>query len=117
MDAPDWLKELAAKLDNEEARLAALAERAFLRKLDGSCRTPIAAHFRLTPEGAEMAGELLAEDGSRRWRAEGLIEGRPSAFDVEVLGSALGEDVAAERAYEQEGIPRPDDGDEEDADA
>ena len=121
MDAPDWLKELAAKLDNEEARLAALAERAFLRKLDGSCRTPIAAHFRLTPGGAEMAGELLADDGSRRWRAEGLIEGRPSAFDAEVLGSVLGEDVAAERAYELEGVPRPDDGDgdtaEEGADA
>jgi hypothetical protein len=68
-----------------------------------------------------MAGELLADDGSRRWRAEGLIEGRPSAFDAEVLGSVLGEDVAAERAYELDGVPRPDDGDgdtaEEGADA
>lgn len=87
-DAPDWLKQLAGKIDNEEARLAALAERAFLRKLDGSCRTPIAAHFRLTEDGAEMAGEVLAEDGSKRWRAEGVIEGRPTAFDAEVLGLA-----------------------------
>ncbi len=97
-DAPDWLKELAAKIDNQDARLAATAERAFLRRLDGSCRTPIAAHFRLTDEGAEMAGEVLAEDGSRRWRAEGVIEGRPSVFDARVLGHALAEDVAAERA-------------------
>ena len=111
LDAPDWLKELAAKLDNEEARLAALAERAFLRKLDGSCRTPIAAHFRLTPEGAEMAGELLADDGSRKWRAEGVIEGRPSVFDAEVLGNVLAEDVAAERAHDLDGVPWPDDGD------
>ena len=105
IDAPDWLKELAAKLDNEEARLAATAERAFLRKLDGSCRTPIAAHFRLTEDGAEMAGEVLADDGSKRWRAEGIIEGRPSVFDAEVLGTVLGEDVAAERAHELDGVP------------
>jgi hydroxymethylbilane synthase len=114
LDAPDWLKDLAAKLDNEEARLAALAERAFLRKLDGSCRTPIAAHFRLTEDGAEMAGEVLADDGTKRWRAEGIIEGRPSVFDAELLGSVLAEDVAAERAYDLEGIPRTDDGEWED---
>jgi hydroxymethylbilane synthase len=114
LDATEWLKELAAKLDNKEARLAALAERAFLRKLDGSCRTPIAAHFRLTHEGAEMTGEVLADDGSRRWRAEGIIEGRPSVFDAEVLGNALAEDVAAERAHELEGAPWPDDGEQDD---
>lgn len=108
LDAPDWLKDLMAKLDNEHARLAALAERAFLRRLDGSCRTPIAAHFRLTEEGAEMAGEIFSEDGSKRWRAEGLIEGKPSAFDAEVLGQALGDDVAAERDYDLHGIVPPD---------
>lgn len=113
-DAPDWLKQLAAKIDNEEARLAALAERAFLRKLDGSCRTPIAAHFRLTEDGAEMAGEVLADDGSKRWRAEGVIEGRPTAFDAEVLGLALAEDVAAERAWELDGVV-PDDYEPDDA--
>lgn len=99
-DAPAWLKDLAEKLNDEDARLAALAERAFLRKLDGSCRTPIAAHFRLTEDGAEMVGEVLADDGSKRWRAEGIIEGRPSMFDAELLGNALAEDVAAERAFD-----------------
>jgi len=119
-DAPDWLKDLLAKIDNEEARLAATAERAFLRRLDGSCRTPIAAHFRLTADGAEMAGEVLAEDGSKRWRAEGMIEGRPTVFDAEVLGDALAEDVAVERAYDLEGVLPPDyspDGADEDEQA
>ena len=37
---------------------------------------------------------------SVRWRAEGVIEGRPTEFDAEVLGLALAEDVAAERAYD-----------------
>lgn len=109
LDAPDWLKALAEKIDNPEARLAALAERAFLRKLDGSCRTPIAAHLRLTEDGAEMAGEVLSDDGTKRWRAEGLIEGRPTTFDAEVLGNALADDVAAERAWELDGIAPPED--------
>jgi hydroxymethylbilane synthase len=107
-DAPDWLKELLAKIDNEEARLAAIAERAFLRRLDGSCRTPIAAHFRLTEDGAEMAGEVLSDDGAKRWRAEGVIEGRPTVFDAEVLGDALAEDVAIERSYDLGGVLPPD---------
>jgi len=43
---------------------------------------------------------VLADDGGKRWRAEGVIEGRPSAFDAELLGNALAEDVAAERAFD-----------------
>lgn len=100
VDAPQWLRDAVAKTDDEDARLAAIAERAFLRKLDGSCRTPIAAHFWLTAEGAEMHGEVLSDEGDQRWRAEGTIEGRPTEFDAEVLGLALAEDVAAERAYD-----------------
>ena len=100
VDAPQWLKDALAKTDDMNARLAAIAERAFLRRLDGSCRTPIAAHFRLTEDGAEMAGEVLTDEGDQRWRAEGFIEGRPTEFDAELLGNALAEDVAAERAYD-----------------
>lgn len=119
-DAPDWLRQITARIDDEPARLAALAERAFLRELDGSCRTPIAAHFCITDTGAEMTGEVLADDGSRRWRAEGVIEGPPDAFDAEVLGRALAGDVAAHRAFECDGvIPEDmdwfDDADEESA--
>jgi hydroxymethylbilane synthase len=110
VDAPQWLKDAVARTDDMDARLAAVAERAFLRRLDGSCRTPIAAHFWLTPDGAEMAGEVLTDEGDRRWRAEGVIEGRPAPFDAEVLGNALAEDIAAERAYElgETSTPYPD---------
>ena len=115
-DAPQWLKDAVGKTDDMDARLAAIAERAFLRRLDGSCRTPIAAHFWLTEDGAEMAGELLTDEGDKRWRAEGLIEGRPTEFDAEVLGLALAEDVVAERAYDLGEGPKPwSDDEEEDA--
>jgi hydroxymethylbilane synthase len=98
VDAPEWLKAACAATDDREARLAAVAERAFLRRLDGSCRTPIAAHFRLTPEGAEMWGEVLADDGGRRWRAEGALSRYPSERDAQELGLFLAEDVASHRA-------------------
>jgi len=115
-EAPQWLKDAVGKTDDTDARLAAIAERAFLRRLDGSCRTPIAAHFWLTQDGAEMAGEVLTDEGDKRWRAEGLIEGRPTEFDAEVLGVALAEDVAAERAYDLGEGPKPwSDDEEEDA--
>jgi hydroxymethylbilane synthase len=98
VDAPDWLAAAVAKVDNIASRLAAIAERAFLRRLDGSCRTPIAAHFRLTATGAEMTGEVLTDDGDRRWRAEGKIDRAPNEREAEKLGLSLAEKVAALRA-------------------
>jgi hydroxymethylbilane synthase len=98
VDAPDWLVAACSATDDRVSRLAAIAERAFLRRLDGSCRTPIAAHFRLTSNGAEMAGEVLSDEGDRRWRAEGALERIPSERDANDLGLFLAEDVASHRA-------------------
>ena len=98
VDAPDWLKAVLALTDDIKARLAAVAERAFLRRLDGSCRTPIAAHFHLTKTGAKMAGEVLSDQGDRRWRAKGALKGRPSEAAAEALGLKLAEKVFADRA-------------------
>ena len=98
LDAPDWLKAAVATTDDNASRLAAIAERGFLRRLDGSCRTPIAAHFHLTGNGAWMAGEVLTDEGDRRWRAEGELRHMPSEADAEALGLRLAEDVAAKRA-------------------
>lgn len=99
-DAPVWLAAACAALDDTASRLAATAERAFLKRLDGSCRTPIAAHFRLTPDGAWMAGEVLSDDGASRWRAEGAVQRPPSEADARELGLFLAEDVASHRAAE-----------------
>jgi hydroxymethylbilane synthase len=96
-DAPDWLAAAVARTDDLASRLAAVAERAFLRRLDGSCRTPIAAHFRLTDRGAWMAGEVLSDEGDRRWRAEGALDRQPDEGEAEAFGLSLAEQVAAKR--------------------
>jgi hydroxymethylbilane synthase len=101
-DAPDWLREACAKADDMPARLAAVAERSFLRRLDGSCRTPIAAHFHLVGQGtvtggAEMAGEVLSDEGDRRWHAQGRLDHVPSEAEAEAFGLRLAEEVAVKR--------------------
>ncbi len=98
VEAPGWLKSAVAATDDRTARLCATAERAFLRHLDGSCRTPIAAHFQLIGDGARMAGEVLTDDGDKRWRAEGELASVPNEADAEALGLRLAEEVAVKRA-------------------
>lgn len=96
-DAGDWLREAVGRINVAASFLAASAERAFMRRLDGSCRTAIAAHFRLEGSGCWMAGEVLSDDGSLRWRAERRLASAPDAAGAEQLGLALGEDVAKKR--------------------
>lgn len=96
-DAPDWLQAACAAVSSREAMLAAAAERAFLKRLDASCRSAIAAHFQLTETGAWMAGETYTDDGTECWRAEGELDRFPSEKDAETLGFCLAEDIASQK--------------------
>jgi hydroxymethylbilane synthase len=49
---------------------AMAAERAFLARLDGSCRTPIAGLARVDGDRVHFRGAVYAPDGSRVFRAE-----------------------------------------------
>ncbi|HRD74601.1 MAG TPA: hydroxymethylbilane synthase [Hyphomicrobiaceae bacterium] len=92
---------IEARLDDAGmcARLAAIhhqptgielaAERAFLARLDGSCRTPIAALARLEGSRVTFRGEILAVDGGKVVRAS--RDG--SASDAERLGRDAAEEV------------------------
>jgi hydroxymethylbilane synthase len=96
-DAAEWIVKAVAAADDADARLAGVAERAFLRRLDGSCRTPIAAHFSLHGSGFWMAGEVLSDDGRQRWRAQIEIDQRPNEQEAEFIGRKLGDEVAQQR--------------------
>lgn len=55
---------LVAAINNKGSAAALDAERAFLFELDGSCRTPIAAHAEMTPEGdLRFHGMILTPNG------------------------------------------------------
>ena len=58
-----------AELDDPVTTVCVAAERVFLARLDGSCRTPIAALARLDAGRITLTGTLLATDGSQAWTA------------------------------------------------
>lgn len=58
------IEALLAPLNDEETQICVTAERAFLRQLDGSCRTPIAALAILDGDALSFRGQILAPDGS-----------------------------------------------------
>jgi hydroxymethylbilane synthase len=84
-------------LDDPAARVAVSAERAFARRLGGSCQSPIAAFAELEAGGGLRLRGLVAEpDGSRLIRDS--IRG--NAADAESLGDRLAERVLAAGAGE-----------------
>jgi hydroxymethylbilane synthase len=78
------------------SRQAAIAERAFLTTLDGSCRMPIAAHLFHRADGSALfRGEVLSPDGRESWQTERALA---AGFDDGVLsaaGLAAGEEIRA----------------------
>jgi len=84
-----------APLNHRATEFAITAERAFLRALDGSCRTPIAALATLETKTLSFRGEVIAKDGSLKFSQEGkiLCETRDEAF---AMGYSLGQDLRAD---------------------
>lgn len=81
------MRDLLQPLHHIATEVAVAAERACLAELEGSCRTPIAAYARLTPDGQLHLRALIAlPDGSRIHRDE---RSGP-ASDAERLGRDSG---------------------------
>ncbi|MDA8586255.1 hydroxymethylbilane synthase [Rhodobacteraceae bacterium] len=68
------------------------AERAFLKRLDGSCQTPIAALAELNGDRMTFRGEILRPDGSRVYA--GMREG--VACDAAAMGIDLANELLAQ---------------------
>lgn len=82
---------LLEAIDHDETRVALTCERAFLAALDGSCRTPLAGHARVSGTEIFFSGTILTPDGSQAHdiAADGLIT------DAEIIGREAGEAVRA----------------------
>lgn len=87
------LTESLAIIDDAPTRSAAIAERAFLIELDGSCRTAIAAHMRLQDGGWHLRGEVLSPDGQDRWSAQATAILSATHNDLDALGRSLGQTI------------------------
>jgi hydroxymethylbilane synthase len=67
---------LVGAIDHAQSALTVAAERAFLARLEGSCRTPIAALATFAGANAKFVGEILSVDGRHRHQASRI--GSPS---------------------------------------
>jgi hydroxymethylbilane synthase len=87
------LRECLALIEDPTARIVATAERAMLAALDGSCRTPIAAHAQLSADGTlTLSGLVARADGSFLLRR--TLSG--SATDAARIGQDLGDSLRAD---------------------
>ncbi len=77
---------LVASIGDYDTGVALLCERAFLRALDGDCRTPLAAHAKLVAGVLQFSGLVLTPDGSVSHSI--FDQGAPS--DAELIGERAG---------------------------
>ena len=79
---------MLAAIANRDSALRMAAERAFLKRLDGSCQTPIAGLAELDGDRLHLRGEILRPDGSEVIAGERMGAARD--------GAAMGTDLANE---------------------
>lgn len=85
----DGTLRLIAPLNHEATAICVTAERAFLTRLEGSCRTPIAGLAQLTADSISFRGMTLSPDGVKC--VDGAITGAPR--EAAALGTAMAEDI------------------------
>jgi hydroxymethylbilane synthase len=93
IDDPETLARLG-RFDDRTTAHAVTAERAFLRRLQGDCKTPLAAHATIDGARLTIEGLVGAPDGSKllRHSLEGTTE------DAGAVGHALAEELLRQGA-------------------
>jgi hydroxymethylbilane synthase len=82
---------LVDELNHEPTRTAVIAERAFLKRLEGGCQVPIAGYARLDAGRVKLTGLVADLDGREIIRQD--ITGDPG--DAAVMGVSLAEQLLA----------------------
>jgi len=80
---------MTMNLDHEPTHTALLAERAFLRKLEGGCQVPIGGYATIEDDVLTLRGMVGSLDGKQSFCSQ--ISGEPQ--DAEYLGKKLGEEI------------------------
>lgn len=87
----DAARAALAPLNHAPTALAIAAERGVLEALDGSCRTPLAAHGVLDGGALHLTAEVLKPDGTQRWRMEDTRTGIVTVKAARAYGLSLGQ--------------------------
>jgi hydroxymethylbilane synthase len=92
----EYINNLLRALDHHETRVCVMAERAFLRRLEGGCQVPIAAHARFSDGRVVMDALVGSIKGDR------VIRGRreSTAREAEKMAVALAEEMLRKGARE-----------------
>jgi len=85
-------RNLVARFAHAETAIALAAERAFLKVLDGSCRTPIGGHARVEGAIVHFRGIVLSPDG----RDHRKIAAQAPIGEAAALGRRLGLEIRAQ---------------------
>jgi len=87
-----FVQTLVEKLEHRPTRTAVMAERALLKRLEGGCQVPIAAHATVKGDTLIMDGLIASVDGQRLIRD--TIQG--PASEAQGLGMQLAEKLLAQ---------------------
>jgi hydroxymethylbilane synthase len=89
-------REIREAINDEQAELAVLCERAALRELRGGCQAPIGIHARFTGGVLHAVGAIAEPDGSHIARAE-LSRPVKTAAQADALGTELAAALTAQK--------------------
>jgi hydroxymethylbilane synthase len=92
-DAPAEVRDALACLDHLPTRLAAVAERAVLERLEAGCAAPVGAFCAVGPAGLSLRAVVVAVDGSARLTGQG--EAAATEADAVALGTRVAERLLA----------------------
>jgi porphobilinogen deaminase len=95
-EGDEGVRRAVAPLDHPATRVSVLAERAFLRRLEGGCQVPIGGLARIRAEKLFLTGLVAGVDGRRV--VKGKVEG-PLEKNTE-LGVQLAEELLGRGAEE-----------------
>ena len=93
-DGDSAMAEIVAVLDHPTTHQTILAERAMLRVLDGSCRTPVGALTTLNGDSITLRGQILSLDGQT------AFDSAATGTDPDALGRQVGQDLIAQAGTE-----------------
>lgn len=101
-EADQKTQDLIAFLNDPETELAARAERAFLKELEGGCQVPLAGYARVESDAIVMDGLVAELDGSVILRRQQSgAKGRPEELGIALARQlkAAGADRILEKIY------------------